>query len=226
MLTASALIAVCASAQAADEPVKVGLILSLSGPGSVLGQEMQKGADPALEMLDGKLGGRPGEFIYEDDQRKPDIGKEAAERLTRSENVDVVIGSSFSNVMMAIHRPIIRAGKIVMSPNPAPGPLAGKDCASHYFAVPFQNDQLSEAVGLQLNKQGVKNAFILAPNYQAGRDLLEGFKRTFKGDIVGEIFTPLEQTDFSAELTQVKNANPDAVFVFYPGGLGIQWVKQ
>lgn len=220
------MVATAATAQAADGPVKVGLILSLSGPGSVLGTEMKNGADLALEMLDGKLGDREAEFIYEDDQRKPDVGKEAAERLTRSEDVDVVIGSSFSNVMMAIHRPIVRADKIVLSPNPAPAPLAGKDCNANYFAVPFQNDQLSEAVGLQLNKQGVKNAFILAPNYQAGRDLLEGFKRTFEGEILGEIYTPLEQTDFSAELTQVKNADPDAVFVFYPGGLGIQWVKQ
>ncbi|MEQ9259160.1 MAG: ABC transporter substrate-binding protein [Roseovarius sp.] len=215
-----------APAHAEDDAVKVGLILSLSGPGSVLGEEMQKGADLALEMLGGKLGGKAAQFIYEDDQRKPDVGKEAAEKLVRSEDVDVVIGSSFSNVMMAIHRPITRAGKIVLSPNPAPAPLAGEDCDPNYFAVPFQNDQLAEAVGIHLTNEGVENAFILAPNYQAGRDLLEGFKRTYKGEILGEIYTPLDQTDFSAELTQVKAANPAAVFVFYPGGLGIQWVKQ
>ena len=120
MLAAAAMALAGTSAQAADEPVRVGLILSLSGPGSVLGQEMKNGADLALEVLGGKLGGRPAEFIYEDDQRKPDVGKEAAERLTRSEDVDVIIGASFSNVMMAIHRPIVRAGKIVLSPNPAP----------------------------------------------------------------------------------------------------------
>lgn len=213
-------------AQAEEDPVKVGLILSLSGPGSVLGQEMQKGADLALELLDGKLGGKAAEFLYEDDQRKPDVGKEAAEKLTRSDDVDMVIGASFSNVMMAIHRPITRAGKIVLSPNPAPAPLAGERCNPNYFAVPFQNDQLAEAVGTHLTSEGVESAFILAPNYQAGRDLLEGFKRTYEGEIIGEIYTSLEQTDFSAELTQVESADPDAVFVFYPGGLGIQWVKQ
>lgn len=215
-----------APAQAEDDPVKVGLILSLSGPGSVLGEEMQKGADLALEMLGGKLGGKPAEFLYEDDQRKPDVGKKVAEKLVRSDDVDVVIGSSFSNVMMAIHRPITRADKIVLSPNPAPAPLAGEDCNPNYFAVPFQNDQLAEAVGVHLTNEGVENAFILAPNYQAGRDLLAGFKRTYEGEILGEIYTPLDQTDFSAELTQVKAADPEAVFVFYPGGLGIQWVKQ
>ncbi|KJS43105.1 MAG: hypothetical protein VR71_11605 [Roseovarius sp. BRH_c41] len=227
-LALSALVAggFVAGAQAEEGKVKVGLILSLSGPGSILGEEMQKGADLALELLDGKLGGQTAEFVYEDDQRKPDVGKEAAERLTRSENVDIVIGSSFSNVMMAIHRPITRAGKIVISPNPAPAPLAGENCDPNYFAIPFQNDQLAEAVGLHLSQQEVKSVFILAPNYQAGRDLLAGFKRTYDGEIVGEIYTPLEQNDFSAELTQVKSAAPDAVFVFYPGGLGIQWVKQ
>jgi len=225
-VTALAATSLGAPALAEEGKVKVGLILSLSGPGSVLGQEMQKGADLALEMLEGKLGGKAAEFIYEDDQRKPDVGKEAAERLTRSEDVDVVIGSSFSNVMMAIHRPITRAGKIVLSPNPAPAPLAGDNCDPNYFAVPFQNDQLAEAIGTHLSAEGVGSAFILAPNYQAGRDLLEGFKRTYTGEIVGEIYTPLEQTDFSAELTQVKSTDPDAVFVFYPGGLGIQWVKQ
>lgn len=228
LLAVSAIVAgsFATSALADEGKVKVGLILSLSGPGSVLGKEMQRGADLALELLDGKLGGKEAEFIYEDDQRKPDVGKEAAERLTRSEDVDVVIGASFSNVMMAIHRPITRAGKIVLSPNPAPAPLAGERCDPNYFAVPFQNDQLAEAVGVYLSDQGVKSAFILAPNYQAGRDLLAGFKRTFTGDIAGEIYTPLEQTDFSAELTEVKSTNPEAVFVFYPGGLGIQWVKQ
>lgn len=210
----------------AEADVKVGLILSLSGPGSILGKEAQKGADLALEMSGGKLGGKTAEFIYEDDQRKPDVGKEAAERLTRSEDVDVVIGTIFSNVMMAVQRPITRAGKVLLSPNAAPAPLAGKNCHPNHYAVAFQNDQLSEAVGLHLNNQGIKNAFILAPNYQAGRDLLAGFKRTFEGEIVNEIYTPLSQTDFSAELTEIKSASPEAVFVFYPGGLGIQWVKQ
>lgn len=227
-LSASTLaLAVMSSAVMADEdPISVGLILSLSGPGAVLGTEMQNGANLALEMLGGQLGGRDAEFHYEDSQRLPEIGREAAERLTQSEHVDVVIGASFSNVMMAIHRPIMRSGTILLSPNPAPAPLAGEDCNENYFAVPFQNDQMAEAVGLHLNNTGVERVFILAPNYQAGRDLLTGFTRTFEGEIAGEIYTPLDQTDFSAELTEIRASDPDAVFVFYPGGLGIQFVKQ
>ncbi|MET4806078.1 ABC transporter substrate-binding protein [Limibacillus sp. MBR-115] len=209
-----------------QDPVKVGFVLSLSGPGAVIGLDMQRGAELAIEELGGTIGGRAAEFIFEDDQRKPDVGKQAAERLVQSEKVDVVVGASFSNVMMAIHRPVTRAKTLLLSPNPAPAPLAGEDCSPYYFAVPFQNDQPAEAIGIHLNNIGVKTAFILAPNYQAGRDLLAGFKRHFKGELVGEIYTPLEQTDFSAELTEIRSANPEAVFVFYPGGLGIQFVKQ
>ncbi|MEB8386718.1 ABC transporter substrate-binding protein [Rhodobacteraceae bacterium KMM 6894] len=223
----SAFAASCLAANAAfAEDVKVGLILSLSGPGAVLGEEMRNGVDLAFEQLGGQLGGLDAELIFEDDQRKPDIGKQAAERLVRSEKVDFVIGPSFSNVMMAVHRPVVRTDTILISPNPAPAPLAGKDCNPNYFAVPFQNDQPSEALGTYMNEQGIENVYLLAPNYQAGRDVMAGFKRNFKGEILGEVYTSLEQTDFSAELTAMRSTSPQAVFAFYPGGLGIQFVKQ
>ncbi|MCZ4353741.1 ABC transporter substrate-binding protein [Roseovarius aestuarii] len=223
----STVAASCLVASAAiAEDVKVGLILSLSGPGAVLGKEMRNGIDLAFEQLDGKLGGLDAELVFEDDQRKPDLGKQAAERLVRSEKVDFVIGPSFSNVMMAVHRPVVRTDTILISPNPAPAPLAGEDCNPNYFAVPFQNDQPSEALATYMNDQGIENVYILAPNYQAGRDVMEGFKRNFKGEILGEVYTSLEQTDFSAELTAMKSTAPQAVFAFYPGGLGIQFVKQ
>jgi len=206
--------------------VDVGLIFSLSGPGAVLGTEMKKGADLALEMSNGKLGGLDARFIYEDDQRKPDVGKNAAERLTRSQKVNFIIGPSYSNVMMAVHTPVIRSKTILISPNPAPGALAGESCNENYFVVPFQNDQPAEALGLYLTEKEVKRVFIIAPNYQAGKDVIEGFKRRFKGDIVSEIYTPFEQNDFSAEMTEIKARAPDAVFAFMPGGIGVQFVKQ
>lgn len=187
---------------------------------------MKAGADLALEQLDGKLGGIPAEFIYEDGRRDPLVGKQAADKLVKSDQVDFVIGSSFSNVMMAIYGPITRAETFLISPNPGPAPLAGKRCNKYFFSVPFQNDQPAEAIGKYMTDNGFETAYILGPNYQAGKDILAGFKRTFGGKIVGEVYTPLEQTDFSAELSAVRAANPDGVFVFYPGGLGIQFVKQ
>lgn len=227
-LVGAALAALTASTALAqsDDPIKIGFLLSLSGPGAVLGEDMRKGAELALEALGGEIAGRKIEAIYADDQREPEVGRAAAEKLVRSDNVDVVIGPSYSNVMMAVARPVTRAKTLLLSPNPAPAPLAGADCSPYYFATPFQNDQPAEAMGVYLNDQGIESAFILAPNYQAGRDFLTGFKREFKGEIVGEIYTPLEQTDFSAELTEVRSKNPGAVFVAYPGGLGVQFVKQ
>lgn len=215
-----------ASGGASAAEVDVGLIFSLSGAGAVLGAEMKKGADLALEVSGGKLGGLDTRFIYEDDQRKPDVGKTAAEKLTRSEKVDFVIGPSYSNVMMAVHTPVVRSGTILLSPNPAPADLAGKSCNKNYFAVPFQNDQPSEALGLYLNGKGVERVFVIAPNYQAGKDVVDGFKRTFKGKIEAEVYTSLEQNDFSAEMTEIRSRAPQAVLAFMPGGLGVQFVKQ
>lgn len=214
------------SATAADDPIKVGFVLTLSGGGSVLGKELQQGANLALDHLGGKFAGRDVEFIFEDSQRKPDIGKQAAEKLVRSDKVDFVVGATFANVLLAMANSVTRRKKLLITPNAAPAPLAGKKCTPYFFSVPFQNDQSSEAMGQYLTNAGVKTAYILAPNYQAGRDLLAGFKRRFKGKLLGEVYTPFEQTDFSAELTALAAEKPEAVFVFYPGGLGIQFVKQ
>lgn len=224
--TAALGLALALTAPAWAETVDVGLILSLSGPGAVLGTEMRKGADLALEMSQGKLGGLDARFIYEDDQRKPDVGKSAAERLTRSEKVDFIIGPSYSNVMMAVHTPVVRSGTPLISPNPAPAELAGRGCNENYFVIPFQNDQPSEALGLYLTEQGVKRVFLIAPNYQAGKDVIDGFKRTYEGEILSEIYTSMEQNDFSAELTEIRSRAPEAVLAFMPGGLGVQFVKQ
>lgn len=223
-MVASAMLAPVA--MAADNEVKVGLIFSLSGPGAVLGQEMKRGTDLALEQLGGKLGGLKAQFIYEDDQQKPEIGMQAAGKLVRSEHVNFVVGSSYSNVMMAIHGPVTKSKTFLLSPNPAPAPFAGAECSPYYFATPFQNDQPAEAIGKYMTDQGIKSAYIMAPNYQGGRDFVAGFKRNFKGQVLGEVFTPMNQTDFSAELTALKAANPESVFVAYPGGLGVQFIKQ
>ncbi len=226
LLTTMAGLLLAAVPAAAQEKLTVGLIFSLSGPGAVLGQEMKRGTDLALELLGGKLGGRDAQFIYEDDQQKPEVGVQVAGKLVRSDRATFVVGPSYSNVMMAIHAPVTQSKTFLLSPNPAPAPLAGEKCDPYYFATPFQNDQPSEAMGKYVTDQGIKRVYIMAPNYQAGRDFLEGFKRNFKGEVLGEVYTPLNQTDFSAELTALRAANPEAVFVAYPGGLGVQFVKQ
>ena len=220
---AAALVVVPASAQ---EPVKIGVLLSMSGTFASPSKDMYDGLVLALEQRGNRMGGRPVNLILRDDQGKPELAVEAANRLIRSEQVDFVTGAGLSNIMMAVYRPVTASQTFLVGVNSGPAPVAGKDCSPFFFSSSWQNDQNAEVMGEYLSKQGVSDVFILAPNYQAGKDLLAGFKRTFKGKIVGEVYTPLSQTDFSAEISRVRAANPKAVYVFYPGGWGIQWAKQ
>jgi branched-chain amino acid transport system substrate-binding protein len=223
---AFAALMLAATPLAAQEPVKIGALLSISGTFASPSKDMLEGMQLALDHRDNKMGGRPASLIIRDDQAKPEIAVEAANRLIRGDKVDFITGAGLSNIMMAVYRPVTSAETFLIGTNSGPAPVAGKDCSPFFVSASWQNDQNAEVMGEYLSKKGVDDVFILAPNYQAGKDLLAGFKRTFKGKIVGEVYTPLSQTDFSAEISRVRAANPKAVFVFYPGGWGVQWVKQ
>src|SRR5262245_34339578 len=210
----------------AQEPVKIGVLLSLSGTFASPSKDMHEGMQLAVEHRGNKMGGRAASLIVRDDQAKPELAVEAVNRLIRGEQVDFITGAGLSNIMMAVYRPVTSSGTFLVGTNSGPAPVAGKDCSQQFFSASWQNDQNAEVMGEFLSKQRTSDVFILAPNYQAGKDLLAGFKRTFKGKVVGELYTPLSQTDFSAEISKVKAAAPKAVFVFYPGGWGVQWVKQ
>lgn len=211
---------------AAQEPVKIGALLSLSGGFASPSKDMLEGMQLSLEHRGNKMGGRPVDLIVRDDQGKPELAVETANKLTRGDTVDFVTGAGLSNIMMAVYRPITASGTFLIGSNSGPAPVAGKDCSPYFFSASWQNDQTAEVMGDYLTKKGVNDVFILAPNYQAGKDLLAGFKRTFKGKILEEVYTPLSQTDFSAEISRVRAAAPKAVFVFFPGAWGVQWTKQ
>lgn len=213
------------SAQAADQ-VKIGYIATMSGPGASLGTDILDGFKLGVKNCGDKLGGLPVELIVGDDQLKPDIGVQVASRMIEKDKVDIVTGIVFSNVMMAVAKPITDAGIFLISANAGPSPLAGKGCLPNFFAVSWQNDQTHEAMGKYLQDKGVKSLYLMAPNYQAGKDALVGVKRFYKGQIVGEVYTEINQPDYAAELTQLRAAKPEALFVFYPGGMGINFVKQ
>jgi branched-chain amino acid transport system substrate-binding protein len=211
---------------AAQQPVKVGALLSLSGPFASPSKDMQDGMELALEHRGKQAGGRPIELLVRDDQGKPEIAVETANKLIRGDKVEFVTGAGLSNITMAVYRPVTSSETFLIGSNGGPAPIAGKDCSPFFFSASWQNDQNAEVMGDYLTKRGVSDVVILAPNYQAGKDLLAGFKRTFKGKIIDEVYTPLSQTDFSAEISRVKAAAPKAVFVFYPGAWGVQWIKQ
>jgi branched-chain amino acid transport system substrate-binding protein len=211
---------------AAAQTVKIGYLATLSGQAAQLGIDSVDGFKLALQKLDGKLGGLPVELVVIDDQLKPEVGIEQAKRLIEKEQTPIIVGTTFSNILMAVVQPITRAQVFLISPNAGPSPLAGAQCNPNFFAVAFQNDQIYEPIGAFLQKKGTKRVVALAPNYQAGKDAIAGFKHTFKGELLDEIYTPLAQLDFSAELARISSLKPDAAFAFYPGGLAVAFVKQ
>ncbi|MFW5640692.1 MAG: ABC transporter substrate-binding protein [Thermodesulfobacteriota bacterium] len=213
------------SVPAADE-IKIGYMATMSGPAASLGIDILDGFKLGIAHKGGKLGGLPVELIVGDDQLKPGIGVQVANRFIEKEKVDFVTGIVFSNVMMAVAKPITDAGIFLISANAGPSPLAGARCLPDLFTVSWQNDQTHEAMGKYLQDEGVKRLYLMAPNYQAGKDGLAGVKRYFKGEIVAEVYTKINQPDYAAELAQLRAAKPDGVFVFYPGGMGINFVKQ
>lgn len=210
----------------AQAPIKIGFMGELSGSAAAVGQDQLDGFNLLLEQNGGTLGGFPVQLIKEDSQLKPDVAIQAARKLVEREKVSIVTGISFSNIMLAVHKYITDNEVFLIGSNAGPSQFAGAQCSPYQFITSWQGDQAAEAIGQYATQKGYKRVFVLAPNYQAGKDIVTGFKRYYKGSIVDEIYTPLNQLDFSAELTQVASAKPDAVFAFYPGGLGISYAKQ
>ena len=208
------------------DTVKVGYMTTLSGSAGIIGKQMQNGVNLALEHTGGKLGGHDAEVIFVDDQRKPDVAKQLANRLIKRDKVNVVAGVIWSNLLMAIHKQVTRSDTLLISSNAGPSPLAGDKCHKNFVSMSWQNDQTSEGMGKYMQDAGIKSVYMLAPNYQAGKDMLTGFKRHFKGEIIGEVYTKLGQSDFQAELSALRSANPEATFIFQPGGMAVNFVKQ
>jgi branched-chain amino acid transport system substrate-binding protein len=214
------------TALAQGEKVKVGLLLTLSGPSAVLGQQARDGFNLAVKEMGGKLGGRDVEVVVVDDELKPDVAVTKVRGLVDRDKVDFVVGPIFSNVAGAIHKPVTEAGTILLSPNAGPSVFAGKGCHPNFFAVSYQNDQNHEVAGRVAQNRGYKRVYLLTPNYQAGRDAMAGFKRHFKGEVVEESYVPLNNLDFQSELAKIASMQPDAVFTFMPGGMGVNLVRQ
>jgi len=215
-----------ATQAAAQDKVKVGILTTLSGPPAALGVQQRNGFQLALKTLGNKLGGREVELVVQDDELKPDVAVGKAKALVERDKVDFVVGPVFSNILIAMMKPVTDGGAILISPNAGTSNFAGKECNPNFFVTSYQNDQVHEVLGKYAQDKGIKKAFIMAPNYQAGKDSLAGFKRYFKGDVVDEVYVPLNQLDYSAELSRIAAASPDAIFVFLPGGMGVNFVKQ
>jgi len=208
------------------EPVKIGMITTLSTKAGYLGEDIRDGFKLAIAQGEGKLGNIPVELLVEDDGRKPGKGKQIAQRFMKKDKVQILTGIVFSNVAMAVVPKVVRSNVFYVSPNAGPSALAGKGCHENYFNVAWQNDNLHEAVGQYVTEKKFNNVYLIAPNYPAGKDAITGFKRFYKGKIAGEVYTTLGQSDYAAELSTLKSKKPDAVYFFLPGGMGINFIKQ
>src|SRR5947207_14170075 len=224
---AGATVLALANPAVAADTIKIGFVSTFSGPTAVIGNDMRNSFELALDHLGRKLGGQAVEVIYEDDQQKPEVGKQKTEKLIESDKVDFIAGYIWSNVFLASLKPAVDSKTFLISANAGPSQVAGELCSPYVFSTSWQNDQTPEAMGLYMNKKGVKSAFLIGPNYAAGKDMLAGVASTFKGQVLGQELTKWpDQLDFSAELSKARNAKPDAIFVFYPGAAGVQLLTQ
>lgn len=210
------------SGTALAEPIKVGMITTLSGGGAGLGVDIRDGFLLALKQS----GNKDIEVVVEDDAQKPELAVQIADKMIQSDKVDILTGIVWSNLAMAVVPGAVAQDKIYISTNAGPSALAGEKCSPNYFNAAYQNDNLHEAVGNYANDAGYKKAFILAPNYPAGTDALTGFKRFFKGELAGEVYTKVGQTDYAAEIAEIRASGADSVYFFLPGGMGIAFMKQ
>ena len=225
-LLAACLVAAGVVAFPAHAQLKIGFIGELSGPQGALGQDQYDAFMLVVEQNGGKLGGVPVQVLKEDSQLKPEVATQIVDKLIERDKVPIITGITFSNIMMAVHKKITEKEVFLIGSNAGPAPIAGAQCSPYSYVVSWQNDNQAEVVGKYATDKGYKKVVGMAPNYQAGKDFIAGFRRTYKGEMIDEIYTPLNQPDFSAELAQVAAKNPDAVYVFYPGGLGVNFVRQ
>lgn len=224
-LIAATLAAIGASGAQAQTPIKIGYINSFSGPLALIGQDMYDAFMLKVEQNGGKLGGVPIEVLKHDDQLKPEVATQIAEKLIDKDKVSIITGVAASNVLMAIYKPVIEKKVFLIGANAGPSPIAGPLCSPYFFSASWQNDSWAEAAGKYANDKGYKRMVLVASNYQAGKDAINGFKKLYKGEIVDEIYPGLTQPDFSAEISQIAAANADAIFAFVPAG-GVNFIRQ
>ncbi len=225
LIAAVAAAAFATSAQAASE-LKIGFLSTLSGPASALGIEVRDGFNLALKLHGGRLGGLPTEIVMGDDQLNPEVGKQLTERMLKRDRVNLMTGIIFSNVMLAVWPTIEQSKVFYIAPNSTPTRISGEGCSPYFFSASWPNEGHHEAAGHFATSKGYKNAYLIAPNYPAGKDALTGFKRSYKGNIVSEMYTKVNQLDYAAELAQIRAAKPDTLYAFLPGGMGINFIKQ
>lgn len=226
----AAMVGLCAALTAQAAEFKVGLLLPYSSVYASLGKDIEAGFRLALKHHGADLGGNTIAIVKEDTEVKPPVGLAKAKKLVLQDKVDVMVGVVSSGVLGAI-RDFVHGSKTpLIVANAGNDHMTGAKCSPYLIRVSFSNGQINRPMGPWLAGQGIKKVYVMAPDYAAGHQMIESFKKGFLkagGEIVGEVFTPFRKTkDFGPYLTTAKAAKPDAIYVFYAGGEAIGFVKQ
>jgi branched-chain amino acid transport system substrate-binding protein len=228
----AATLAAAAASGAAAQELRIGFLNTTTGGGALIGKHLENGWKLGLEHAgwtkDGdKLGGVPTKIFYADDQGKPDVGLKEVDKFLKQDKVHIVSGIIWSHVMLTIQKPIFESKVMILSTNAGPSPLAGEQCNPLFTSSSFMNDGNAEATGVMATKDGIKTVVAMAPNYQAGKDNVNGFVRTYKGGkVVETILFKVGETDYQADLAKVRAVKPQALYIFAPGAMGVAFMKQ
>ncbi|GAA6189757.1 ABC transporter substrate-binding protein [Litorivita sp. NS0012-18] len=213
----------------AAEDIKVGLLLPFSGVYASLGNEIETGFNLGLRQF-GSETDVTFEVAREDTEVKPPVALGKAKKLILQDQVDVMVGIVSSGVLGAVRDMVHGAGVPLIVANAGNDAATGESCSPFITRMSFSNGQINRPMGTWMAQQGVKKVFTLAPDYAAGRQMINAFTETFTaagGEIAGQEFTPFQKTqDFGPYLAQAKASGADAVYVFYAGGEAISFVKQ
>jgi branched-chain amino acid transport system substrate-binding protein len=224
--------ALAAAAPASAQELRIGFMNTYTGGGAILGKHQDNGwklglADEGWTKDGDKLGGVPTRIFYADDQTKPDVGLKEVEKFLKQDKVQIVAGIIWSNVLMTVAKPTFENKSILLTTNAGASPMAGAACNPLFVSSSWNNDQAPEALGKRMSDDKIATIYMIAPNYQAGKDMISGVLRTLKGPkVVDQDLVKLGETDFQANISKIRATKPSAVFAFMPGPMSPAFFKQ
>ncbi|MFC5422343.1 ABC transporter substrate-binding protein [Bosea eneae] len=219
-----------ALAQGANKPLKIGMVTSLSGPFTALGESMRAGMQMFLAENGGKLAGRAVELIVEDDQAKPDEGVRKFRKLLGQDNVDIVSGVISSAVALAVRDVVTEAKALTFISAGSANDLARKAASPFVFRPTKTNWMLGHTAGQwAFEKLGKSGCLTIAADYAAGRESVGDFVASYQrqgGKVGKQLWAPLGTTDFGPLLTTIAAEKPEFIFSFFAGSDAVRFLRQ
>lgn len=219
-LAAVALAGLSLTSATAAEPLKIGMILPMSGPFAAYGKQIEHGARLYLQEHNNTFAGRKVELIVKDDTGvAPEISKRAAQELVVKDKVQILAGFGLTPSALAVAPLATQAKTPMVIMNAAASAITTK--SDYVLRVSHTLPQITAPVATWALKNNVKKVYTLVADYGPGHDAETQFKKTFTaggGQIVGEVRTPVKSPDLAPFLQKIKDVKPDAVFLFLPPG--------